>query len=316
MPENDQQPAPHAGVTDRRYRPAIVAATVVAVQVLFVLCLAYPPLHAKPHSVALGVAGPHKAVAQVSKPLKARADGFDLHHYPDATAAKTAILDRDIYGAVAVTPDGPQVLVSSAADPKIADLLTGVADKIDHGKSAPVKDIAPAPAADPNGTGALTTLLPLILLSIVLGAVLAFMAPDSRRALFGWSAAGAIAAGLAVSALADGLGTFTDAYWANAAVLALLVFSLTSTSAGLTRYRFLRPIEGLFALTMLLIGIPAAGALVPPDLLPQPWRTMGPGLPPTATLDAIRGTAFFNGAATAAPIAVLGSAPGRRCPPR
>jgi hypothetical protein len=144
----------------------------------------------------------------------------------------------------------------------------------------------------------------LILLSIVLGAVLAFFEPV-WWALFGWCAAAAIAAGLAVSGLAAGLGTFTGAYFADAGVLALLVFGIAGTSAGLTRHTSLRPVEGLFALTMLLLGIPSAGALVPPELLPQPWRAIGPALPPASALDALRGVTFFGGAAIGTSMAVL-----------
>lgn len=298
---NTSQPT---GAMRNWHVPGIAAAVVVAVQALFVLCLAYPPLHAKPHGVPIGVAGPPTMVTSVSAPLQGKAEAFDLHRYPDANAARAAILDREVYGAIAVTPTGPNVLVASAADPKIADLLTEVAGKLGQGRAVPVSDVVPSPAKDPQGSGALTTLLPLTLLSIVLGAVLAFLAPISR-ALFAWCALAAGAAGLAVSGLAVGLGTFTGAYWANAGVLALLVFGIAGTSAGLTRHRLLRPVEGLFALTMLLIGIPSAGALVPANLLPQPWRAMGPGLPPAAALDALRGITFFEGAAIATSIAVL-----------
>jgi hypothetical protein len=284
--------------------PAIVGGAIVAVQVLFVLCLGYPPLHAGPHQVPIGLVGPPAAIAQLSEPLAAQPGAFQVHRYADANAARTAIRDREVYGAVLVAPTGPRLLVASAADPKIAGLLTGVATKIGHGRMVPVTDIVPSPSRDPQGSGALTTLLPLILLSIVLGAVLTFFEPV-RRALLGWCAAAAIAAGLAVSGLAAGLGTFTGAYFADAGVLALLVFGIAGTSAGLTRHTSLRPIEGLFALTMLLIGIPSAGALVPPELLPQPWRAIGPALPPAAALDALRGVTFFDGAAIGTPMAVL-----------
>jgi hypothetical protein len=293
-----------AGTARHRHLPAIVAVVVVTVQVLFVFCLAYPPLHAEPHGVPIGLAGPPRAVAQASAPLRGQSGAFDVHRYPDVNAAREAILDREIYGAFAVTSTGPRVLVASAADPKIADLLTRAADTSGAGQPARVVDVAPSPEADPQGTGALTTLLPLILLSIVLGAVLALLEPASS-ALIGWCAAASLTAGLAVSGLAAELGTFTGTYWADAGVLALLVFGITGSSAGLARRRSLRPVLGLFALTMLLIGIPSAGALVPPDLLPEPWRTMGPGLPPAAALDALRGATFFDGAAIAASMAVL-----------
>jgi hypothetical protein len=288
----------------RRVFPAIAAAAIVAVQVLFVLGLGYPPLHAQPHGVPIGLAGPPAAITPVGASLTAQPGAFDVHRYSGANAARAAIRDREVYGAIVVTPSGPRLFTASAADPRIAGLLTGMAARLGHGHPVPVTDVVPLPGQDPQGSGALTTLLPLILLSIVLGAVLAFFEPVSR-ALSGWCAAAAIAAGLAVSGLAAALGTFTGAYWANAGILALLVFGIAGTSAGLTRHTSLRPVEGLFALTILLIGIPSAGALVPHEMLPQPWRVMGPGLPPAAALDAIRGVTFFHGAAIATPMTVL-----------
>ena len=167
----------------------------------------------------------------------------------------------------------------------------------------PVTDLAPAPRGDPKGSGTLTTLLPLILLSIVLarcsrslsrlvGAVRLVRRCRHRRG------PGRFGPGRRP-------GTFTGAYLADAGVLALLVFGIAGTSAGLTRHTSLRPVEGLFALTMLLLGIPSAGALVPPELLPQPWRMIGPALPPASALDALRGVTFFGGAAIGTSMAVL-----------
>jgi hypothetical protein len=276
---------------------------VVTVQVLFVLCLAYPPLHAAPHAVPIGLAGPPSAMARAGAQLQSRPEAFDVHRYRDAASARAAIREREISGAFAVTSSGTTVLVASAADPRIAELLSRAAGRLGAGP-APIRDVVPAPVTDPQGVGALTTLLPLVLLSIVLGAALALLAPLSR-AVGGWCAAAAVVAGLAVSGIAGALGTFTGAYWADAGLLALLVFAIAGTSAGLTRRRSLRPLEGLFALTMLLVGIPASGALVPLDLLPEPWRAIGPGLPPAAALDALRGVTFFDGAGIAASVAVL-----------
>ncbi len=56
---------------------------------------------------------------------------------------------------------------------------------------------------------------------------------------------------------------------------------------------------------MLFLGIPSAGALVPTELLAQPWRAIGPDLPPAAALSALRGITFFGDAATGRPLAVL-----------
>jgi hypothetical protein len=288
----------------RRPAPALIAAAIVAVQALFVFCLGYPPLHASPHGVPIGVAGPPAYLRQAGAELAGQHGAFDVHAYPDAAAARAAIGDRDVYGALVAAPGGSRLLVASAASPQIAAMLTGVARGLGKGRAVPATDVVPAPGKDPEETGALTTLLPLILVSLVLGAVLSFAGRRPSRVL-GWCTAASVAAGLAVSGVAGGLGTFVGSYPADAAVLALLVFGLSTCSAALAAPRPLRPLEALFALAVLFVGIPSAGALVPAQLLPQPWRAMGPGLPPAAALDALRGITFFDGAAIAGPLTVL-----------
>jgi hypothetical protein len=288
----------------RRWMPGMIAAAIVAVQALFALCLGYPLLHAAPHEVPLGIAGPPAAVSQLSARLESQHGAFDVRRFSGPAAARAAIRDRDVDGALVVSPRGPQLLVASASGADLSGLLTTEAQGLGGHHPVPVTDLVPAPQRDPQEVGALATLLPLILISLALGAALAHAERRARRRL-GWCAAASLVAGLGVCGVAAGLGTFTGSYWADAGVLALLVFGLSSTSSGLVSARALRPLEGLFALTMICLGIPSSGALVPAALLAEPWRTVGPYLPPAAALDALRGITFFGGAATAGPLAVL-----------
>jgi hypothetical protein len=296
--------APTARAARRRRAPGLIAAAVVGVQVLFAFCLGYPMLHAAPHEVPIGVAGPPAAVSQLSARLQGQHGAFDVHRYTGPAAARVAIRNRDVDGALIVSPRDPQLIVASAAGAGLANLLTTEAQGLGGGHPVPVTDLVPAPRQDPQEVGALATLLPLILISLALGAALAFA---ERRALrrLGLCAAGSVAAGLGVCGVAASLGTFTGSYWADAGVLALLVFGLSATSSGLVSARTLRPLEGLFALTMICLGIPSAGALVPVALLAEPWRTVGPYLPPAAALNALRGITFFGGAAIGRPVAIL-----------
>lgn len=289
----------------RRPVAGMIAAVIVGVQVLFVFCLGYPALHASPHQVPFGVAGPPAQLSPLEAAVTRQPGVFDVHHYPDAAAARAAVRGRAVYGALVAAPGGPRLLVASAADPRVAALLAGEAKALGQARhtAVPVTDVVPTPSKDPGEIGSLTTLLPLILISLMLGVVLAHIERRPWRML-GWCACAAVAAGLAVSAVASALGTFAGRYWADAGVLALLVFGLGGCAAGLVAVR-LRPLAGLFALTMVLLGIPGSGALVPAELLAQPWRTVGPGLPPAAALDALRGITFFGGAASGWPLTVL-----------
>jgi hypothetical protein len=295
---------PHQAVHHHWLFPGLIIAVIAGIQALFVFCLGYPMLHASPHAVPIGVAGPPAQTAPLEAALVRQPGAFDVRTYPDAAAARAAIRDRAVYGALAATPRGPELLVASAASPQVAALLTTEAKAFGRGHPVPVTDVVPGPAKDPEETGALTTLLPLILLSVALGAILAHAERRAWRRL-GWCVAAAAGAGLAVSGVARGLGTFTGHYWADAGVLALLVFGLSACAASLISARPLRPLGGLFALTMLFLGIPSAGALVPAELLAQPWRAIGPDLPPAAALSALRGITFFGDAAIGRPLAVL-----------
>ena len=207
---------------------------VVAVQALFVFCLGYPALHASPHGVPIGVAGPPADRGQLGSALARQKGAFDVHAYASAAAARAAVRDRDVYGALVAAPSGLELLVASAASPAITAMLASEADALGHGRAVTVTDLVPAPRKDPEETGALTTLLPLILLSLALGAVLAFAERRARR-VFGWCAFASMAAGLAVSGVASGLGTFAGSYWADAGVLALLVLNSAQSPPGWSR---------------------------------------------------------------------------------
>jgi hypothetical protein len=288
----------------RRLMPGMIAAAIVGVQVLFAFCLGYPMLHAAPHQVPVGVAGPPAAVSQLSRRLRRQHGAFDVRRYSGLAAAQAAVRDRHVDGALVVSPRGPRLIVASAAGADLASLLTTEAQGLGGAHPVPVTDLVPAPARDPQEVGALATLLPLVLISLVLGAALAFAERRAWRRL-GWCAGAAAAAGLGVCGVAASLGTFTGSYWADAGVLALLVFGLSTASSGLVCAKALRPLEGLFALTMLCLGIPSAGALVPAALLAEPWRTVGPYLPPAAALNALRGITYFDAAAIGRPLAIL-----------
>lgn len=283
--------------------PAMIAAIMVGVQALFVFCLGYPLLHASPHAVPVGLAGPPAAIRELRTEVNRQPGAVSVRIYPDAAAARAAVRARAVSGALIAGPRHTNLLAASAGAPQIAAMLATLARGQGTSRMA-VTDLVPAPRRDPQEVGALATLLPLILLSIALGAALALAERQGWRRL-GWCVSGSMATGLAVSAIAGGLGTFAGSYWADATVFAVLVFGLSAASAGLVGTRRLRPLEGLFALTMLCLGIPSIGALVPSALLAQPWRALGPYLPPGAALSALRGITFFGGAAIAQPLAVL-----------
>lgn len=298
---------PLGELVGRRLVPgAALALSISAIQLLFMFCLSYPPLHAQPRDLPLGVVGPEAAVRQIGTTLAATGeDAFDVTRYSDADAARGAIEDRAVYGAIVVGSSGATVLVASAANASVATMLRSEAAALSPAGSVPVEDVVPASEDDPNGSGFLATVLPLTLLSLALGIGVALLEKRRLRTA-GWIAMAATTTGTFASWIAHAMGTFTGSYWGTLCVVIMLVFGIAITSAGLTHCgRAGRAFDLCFALLLLCVGIPGAGAIVPSVFLVEPWRALGPLLPPGAAVDALRGINFFDGAATAGSLWVL-----------
>lgn len=297
-----------AATTSRLAGPAglALALLIVGVQLLFVFCLGYPPLHTTPHDLPVGLAGPASAVAPLRAGLTSKPGQVEVHGYADGAAARHAVERREVYGALVVSAAGPRLLVASAADPKVAQALQAQVEAVARGQAVPVTDVVPTTPADPNQVGALTTMLPLILISLALGTVVTIVHESEVRRVAA-IVLGAAVAGLGGSGIVHGLNTFAGGYWSQAALLALIVLAVALAGAGLFRLGDPgRALFGLVALVLVNLGIPSSGALVPVELLPEPWRAVSGWLPPGAGVSALRGVGFFDGAATRGPLLLLG----------
>ncbi|HSJ59818.1 MAG TPA: hypothetical protein VK895_01210, partial [Jiangellaceae bacterium] len=145
---------------------------VVAVQALMLFAFAWPASNSGPREVPVAVAGPPEAVGQLAQTLTSvpsRDEGvpaFDVVQVQDEAAAIEAITDRDVYGAVVIGPEGPKLLVASAASPAVAQMLRTAAGELSPGEGAPaVQDVVPTTADDPTGAGLSAGVLPLVLTS-------------------------------------------------------------------------------------------------------------------------------------------------------
>ena len=93
-----------------------------------------------------------------------------MRRYRDEAAARTAIEDREVYGAFVATSSGPEVLTASAASPVVAQLLTHAAaaggGSAQPAAAVPVEDVK---AASPSGSALGSSVLPLVLAGILTG---------------------------------------------------------------------------------------------------------------------------------------------------
>ncbi|MGX1129007.1 hypothetical protein RKD49_001197 [Streptomyces glaucescens] len=284
-------------------------AVVVLVPLLAALALwafAWPAARTAPRDLPLGVAGPAAATAQVEQRLTQREGAFEIHRYADEPAARHAIEDREVYGAVVVTEQGPRLLTASAAGPAVAQLLQQAVSGQAAAEGARVTtvDVVPAPENDPRGAALGASVLPLTLAGMAAGAAVTLLGVRGVRAVTALVGASALV-GLAAAAIAHGwLGVLTGDWWAEAGVLGLAALAVAGGVAGLAA--LLGPAGiGLGSAVVMLLGNPFSGASGAPQLLPEPAGTMGQWLPPGAGASLLRSVSYFDGAAATGPLLTL-----------
>jgi hypothetical protein len=291
-------PGMHSLTTDA-LRAAIGGVVLVA---LFSFFFVYPGHDPEPNGVPLGLVGPgaERTGAELER------DGrFEPKRYDDAEAARAAILDREVYGAV-VTGAQPRLLVAGAASPQVASILEEAAARTPGAAKPPVEDVRPLDADDPRGSSINLLSVPLSVTSI-LGAMLLFtmapaLPPGRRLAVL---ACFAVAGGLvAMLIVRVAIGALPGPFLGLTALAALAIAAMAFAAAGIMSAVGPSGIMLSF-LIFLMLGNPASGAATAPELLPDPWRDGGQLLPAGAAATGLRNTAYFDGAALAQPLIVL-----------
>jgi hypothetical protein len=208
---------------------------VLLVPVLAALALAafaWPAAGLAPRDLPVGVVGPETAVAAIQQRLAGGGEAVELHRYPDQAAARAAIADREVYGAMILAPDGAGVLTASAASPVVAQLLeqagsglaaatggdpAGAAGDAAAAPAVRVVDVVPADADDPRGAALASSLLPLVLAGMAAG-LLVWLGDGSGAARAAALVAAAAVAGLAAAGIAQGwLGVLGGDWWSTPA---------------------------------------------------------------------------------------------------
>ncbi|MEU1477645.1 ABC transporter permease [Streptomyces sp. NPDC005760] len=284
-------------------------AVVVLMPLLAALALwafAWPAARTAPHDLPLGVAGPAAAAAPVEQGLRQHKGAFEIHHYADERAARTAIEDRTVYGAVVVSAQGPELLTASAASPVVAQLLQQAVTRQAAATGTEVRtvDVVPTPAADPRGAALSTSVLPLALAGIIAGALATLLGLRGPRAVTALILASALVGVIAAALVHSWLGVLTGNWWAEAGTFALATLAVSAAVAGLAALVGFAGI-GAVAFLVMFLGNPFSGAASAPRLLPEPVGTIGQWLPPGASATLLRSVSFFDGAAATGPALTL-----------
>jgi hypothetical protein len=293
-PSDGDRAAPSA----RRRLPGILGGLLL-LQAVLVAAFVLPAHKPEPHGVPVGVIGPPAA----AEALEAGEPGaLDARRFSSEAAAREAIEEREVYGALVVDGSGRRMLVASAASASIAQMLRGAAD---HAGQVTIEDVTPLAGGDPRGATLNLMFLPLVVVcipAVVLLASLGLSAPKLIGAISLFAGLG----GLTVVALVGkGLDTLPGSYLALSGIAALTMLAVALPTAGL--YRLLGHAGiALAALLFVLIGNPASGNGSAPELLPWFWRTIGQFMPSGAGGTGLRNTAYFDGNALFRPLLVLG----------
>src|SRR3954451_392479 len=281
---------------------------VLAVLLTVVLtAFAWPAVNTAPRDLPVAVAGPAAATAQVAGALAAAEPGaLDVRTLADERAAREAIADREVYGAVVVGPDGPHLLVASAASPVVAQSLRQVAAGLGaaSGTTVPVEDVVPTPASDPRGAGLAAAALPLALGGILTAGLVSRMIRRIPLRIAAALAMAAVGGMVTATVLGTWLGSVQSGWWTTTGVVALGMAATALVLLGL--HSLFREVGlALGAVVVVLLGNPLSGLTSAPELLPSGWGTLGQLLPPGATGTLLRSVSWFGGAGAGTPVLVL-----------
>jgi hypothetical protein len=278
-----------------------------ALIVTMLRAFALPSVHGGPHRVPIGVTGPPHATEGLSKGVDGPA--WDVRGYPTPAAVRSAVMDRDVIGGLAVTAHGVDVYTATAGAPSATGAFTALADAVAAQDKAPVAvhDLVPFTKDDPHGGGLTAALLPMIFGGIFPALILRGVFPG-RRGLWTRLTGGllfSVVAGAAVAAfLRFGTHSFSGDYGRAALGLILGMAALSTTVLGLEALLGMAGMA-LGGAVMMLLGNPLSGLATGPHWLPSGWAQAGQLLPPGAAGSLLRANAYFDGADSGRPALVL-----------
>ncbi|MER5894155.1 DUF3533 domain-containing protein [Streptomyces sp. NPDC001876] len=297
-------------------RAALLVIGVLGLQLLFIASYVGALHKPDPTDVPFGVVAPQQMSGQLVTQLDDLPGGpLDPRAVSDAAEARRQIMNRDIDGALLVSPTGrtDTVLVASGGGTVLADSLVRIIARAEEPRQRTVRavDVAPASPEDFDGLSSFYLVVGWCVGGYLCASILAISAgtrPANRqRALIRtavmalYSIAGGIGGAVIVGPV---LGALPGSVWALSGLGALVVFSVGMITLALEALTGIVGI-GLAVLIIVIAGNPSAGGAFPLPMLPDFWRAIGPALPPGAGTWVARSIAYFKGNAVTGPLLVL-----------
>ncbi|WP_075724750.1 hypothetical protein [Corynebacterium aquilae] len=311
---------------------AIAASFIVGI---IMLAFSWPTLTAKVEDLPVGVVGNQQQIAAMQQQVDDRGHTMVLHEEADRGAAVAAIERRDVYGALVFNDNAaPTMLVSSAANPQVAQMLTGMAqqmsdtltDKAQAGflqqvpamaaagtmpqalpkVTVAVEDVVPLSAEDSRGTGLVAASFPLVLGGMIGAVLISFLIHGSHRrglAVILYTLGAGIVLDLILQA---GFGVLQGNALTNMLAITLSIGAITAVIVGLRG--LIGPAGiGVGAILFLFMANPISSATMPKEFIRAPFGTIGQYLPPGASSTLLRDLSYFPHADLATPWVTLGA---------
>jgi hypothetical protein len=269
--------------------PALMA-TLIGLAFVVFLDAFHAPV---PHHLPVGVVGSAAEVDQLRAALDRQAPGeFAVQRLPDQTAARTAVLHRDLYGVL--VPGAPaRLLVAGANGQGVTTTLTEALTPLAGGQLEP-RDLRPLAPGDTRGLGIFYGAFGVVLGGFLFGITSYSAAPQLplrwrvlslglfalvSGALVGWAAA------VLYAAVPAGFGQVT------------VLVGLLALSVGATAALVLRAIGSagtfLTSFGLVILGNATSTGNLPAEYLP-PWlQPLADLLPPGVAVRALRGATYF-----------------------
>ncbi|MET4638751.1 hypothetical protein [Mycetocola sp. 2940] len=286
---------------------------------LILLAFSWPAVTSEPKNLPVAISGEAAQVERARTALDENAPGvLDLVEVGSEDEARARIEDRSVYGAILLSSQ-PEVIASSAASPVAAQMLTGLAGRLQEMANqaaaaqgivlpepivVPVTDVVPLADSDPRGAGLASATFPLLIGGILGGIAISLTVVGVWRqigAVLGY----VVVAGVVIAAiLQPWLGVLHGDFLVNSAAVGLALLAIAAPFLGFTAV-FGRAGIGVGVILFVLIANPIASAAAPPQFLPEPWGAVGAWFPPGAAATLLRNLSYFPAADVGFPLAVL-----------
>jgi hypothetical protein len=262
----------------------------------------------RPHDLAVGIAGPAPLVQQIVGSFSSNAPGaFRFTTFASGEAARSAIDQRKVDGALILGEGPPRLIVAGAAGDALSGAITAAFSNAfkAQGQTLAVETVHPYSSGDPHGLILFFVILAILVSTLVSQAVSVLRA----RAGFTLSLLTVIVFAALAAVVAMGMATwiagdYGSGLWLATGLLALATAAIGAVVSGSGRLLGAAGV-GLAALIVILLDLISSGGPLGSQFLPDAYRWLAPGMPVNQLYSGLRGALFFDGAGLAMPVAVL-----------